>query len=89
MHLFNGQAAPCMGGGAWVGARCWLAVRGRGLFVLGYSEHETPLWGGCHMKWILEIQTDRPHQAKPYQNYMILLLGIVTDVIGRYDDRYG
>ena len=33
MHLDNGLAAPCMGGGAWVGARCWLGGRGRGLFT--------------------------------------------------------
>ena len=34
MHLVNGLAAPCMGGGAWVDARCWLGGRGRGLFVV-------------------------------------------------------
>ena len=34
MHLVNGLAAPCMGGGAWVGARCWLGGRGRVLFTL-------------------------------------------------------
>ena len=27
MHLDNGLAAPCMGDGAWVGARCWLGGR--------------------------------------------------------------
>ena len=32
MHLDNGLAALCMGGGAWVGARCWLGGMGRGLF---------------------------------------------------------
>ena len=34
MHLVNGLAAPCMGGGAWVDTRCWLGERGRGIFVL-------------------------------------------------------
>ena len=35
MHLDNRLAAPCMGVGVWVGARCWLVGRGRVLFVLG------------------------------------------------------
>ena len=34
MHFCHRQAAPCMSGGAWVGARCWLGGRGRGLFIL-------------------------------------------------------
>ena len=33
MHFVDGLAAPCMGGGAWVGARCWLGGRGRGLII--------------------------------------------------------
>ena len=55
MHLDNGLAAPCMGGGAWVGARCWLGGRGRGLFVLGFFEPVTSLLVGCYMKWILFV----------------------------------
>ena len=47
MHFCDRQAAPCMGVGAWVGARCWLAGRVRGLFVLGFSEPVTSLLGGC------------------------------------------
>ena len=31
------------------------AGRGRGLFVLGFSEPVTSLLGGCYMKWILGI----------------------------------
>ena len=34
MHLDNGLAAPCMGGGAWVSVGCWLGGRGRGLICL-------------------------------------------------------
>ena len=30
MHLVDRLAALCMGGGAWVGARCWLGGRGHG-----------------------------------------------------------
>ena len=37
---------------AWVGARCWLAGRGRGLFCDGFLEPVTSLLGGCNMKWI-------------------------------------
>ena len=37
MHLDNRLAAPCMGVGVWVGARCWLVGRGRVLFVVGFS----------------------------------------------------
>ena len=43
MHLDNGLVAPCMGGGAWVGARYWLGGRGRGLFVLGTPESVTSM----------------------------------------------
>ena len=43
MHFCDGLAAPCMGGGAWVGARCWLAGRGHVLFVLGSPEPVTSL----------------------------------------------
>ena len=35
MHLANGLATPCMDGGAWVGAQCWLGGRGRGRFGVG------------------------------------------------------
>ena len=37
VHFCDRQAAPCMGVGAWVGARCWMGGRGRGLFLLGLS----------------------------------------------------
>ena len=53
MHLVDRLAALCMGGGAWVGARCWLGRRERGLFVLGLVTPLTSLLGGCYMKWIL------------------------------------
>ena len=44
MHLDNGLAAPCMGGGAWVGARCWLGGRGRDLL----PEPVMSLMVGCY-----------------------------------------
>ena len=48
MYLDNGLAAPCMGGGAWVGAQCWLAGRG----VVYLPEPVISLLGGCFIKWI-------------------------------------
>ena len=52
MHFCDGLAAPCMGGGAWVGARCWLAGRGAWSICVGFSEPVTSLSGGCYLKWI-------------------------------------
>ena len=75
MHLANGQAAPCMGGGAWVGAQCWLGGRGRGLFVLGLGVTCDFIIGSCYLKWIWFVCFVAwpcdviigwlPHEAKP------------------------
>ena len=50
MHFCDGLAAPCMGGGAWVGARCWLAGRGAWSICVGLPEPVTSLWGGAAEK---------------------------------------
>ena len=55
MHLVDGLAAPCMVGGAWVGARCWLG--GRGLVYL--FDPVTSLLGGCYMKWLCSYLISR------------------------------
>ena len=62
MHFCDVQATLCIGVGAWVGARCWLAGRGRGLFCVGFSEPVTSLFGGCARRG---LPITKMHQSTP------------------------
>ena len=52
MHFCDGLAAPCMGGGAWVGAGAWVSAGWVGGGVAYLHLSVTSLLVGCCMKWI-------------------------------------
>ena len=75
MHLANGQVAPFMGGGAWVGARCWLGGR-----VCGMLKSTRLTIYSLFNIGAITLRPDKyntfsfsTQKSKPFQNFFVCL----------------